>query len=63
MTCVEKLKLENRISQQYKHLLHLVNAPNVDPNTIVSLEKALEIDYEKLNKLSESISKSTFPAS
>lgn len=53
MSLVEKLKLETRISQKYRHLLHLVNAPSIDPNIIAILEQAIEQDYEQLNKLHE----------
>ena len=53
MSLVEKLKLETRISKQYKHLLHLTNTPSVDPNIIATLEQAIEQDYEQLNKLHE----------
>jgi hypothetical protein len=50
---VDKTKLESRISLQYRRLLQLTNTPHVDPKTLVSLELAIEQDYEQLNKLKD----------
>ena len=53
MSLVKKSKLESRISLQYQHLLQLTNTPHPDPNALLSLEQAIEQDYEQLNKLKD----------